>query len=335
MLRKLEDSKALETASSDDGSDKIYYRPGSRSALLVKAPDESAVHVFQQPDECDLERFHARIFALFRHFNKRITQKLVRTGVPDKQIQTMTMMAQPVDSALKVSFHTIGGDDIYDNIFESDSIIENVVHYVMERNYSSGQSKKVIVYENDSVVALSKPIKHFIEDMLTVSVYEDGEEPFYARLGDDPDNLPSVLVMRESGEHTKIRRNLEVLEAYPEILEDLEADAPGKPRPALKDYVGWSQKYTHQLKQLSRTVFVEELGMETKVVKKLERRTIKEIRRARKRSSGYEKRKFAGGSWEHKTKKKSKRATNDLHEKKKKKKPKLATIDSHEILGGG
>eukprot|EP00928_Gymnodinium_smaydae_P065442 TRINITY_DN48595_c0_g1_i1.p2 TRINITY_DN48595_c0_g1~~TRINITY_DN48595_c0_g1_i1.p2 ORF type:complete len:225 (+),score=35.05 TRINITY_DN48595_c0_g1_i1:966-1640(+) len=214
MLRRFGKAGILHVSSDEDGCDRLYYVPNGTCAVLVKAPDENAVHAFQQPEGCNVSQFRARVFALFRQFSFAITQQLTRVG----------------------------------------------------------------------------------------------EEPRYARIGDDPDNLPEVWVMRESDPDSKLRRNLDVLTSYPEMLGELAPENGNDPRPSLKEYVGWTNKYTHQNKQLTKKVFNESLGVAEKVVKKLERRTIREIRRARKTIGDVKKREFAGGSWVHEKKKKRKQA---------------------------
>ena len=62
----------MQAASDDDGSDKLYYVSGARSAILVKAPDENAVHVFQQPGDGEVVKLKARVFALFQHFSRNL-----------------------------------------------------------------------------------------------------------------------------------------------------------------------------------------------------------------------------------------------------------------------
>ena len=49
--------------ASDDDSDKIYWRPDARSAILVRAPDESAVHM-----RLRLLEFQPKIFCISTYF---------------------------------------------------------------------------------------------------------------------------------------------------------------------------------------------------------------------------------------------------------------------------
>lgn len=212
MLRTLECSGELETSSNDDGSDKLYFVPGGSTAILVEVPDESAVHMFEQPRNCNAEEFHARIFGLFRHFSASITRPLERLG---------------------------------------------------------------------------------------------GEGKCYPRIGDDPDNLPDLEVMRQSQEGTKYHRHLQALEDNPDMLADLSAPVN---RPSLNSYVGWSKKHTHQHKKLIRAIFVDAFQMNKRGVKKLEKASVKEIVRLRRKTGvAASLRKFAGASWEHKRRKRKTR----------------------------
>ena len=49
-------------------------------ASTVKAPDENAVHVFQQRVDADKIKFYAHIFALLRAFSQPITQQIKLVG---------------------------------------------------------------------------------------------------------------------------------------------------------------------------------------------------------------------------------------------------------------
>ena len=51
-------------AQNDDGSDALNYVQGGSRGILVKVPNDTAMHSFQQPDSCSDEAdFHAKIFA--------------------------------------------------------------------------------------------------------------------------------------------------------------------------------------------------------------------------------------------------------------------------------
>jgi hypothetical protein len=103
-------------------------------------------------------------------------------------LQTLTMIAQRADGAIRVRFSTISGDDCFANAttFEIDGIIENVVHYIMKRYYSSGQwdaptgrGINVKVYNNGSVLALNSRINHLTEEGLTVAIYDEDKGSYF------------------------------------------------------------------------------------------------------------------------------------------------------------
>ena len=80
MLQHLRDEGSLEQVWSHDGSDAVYFSPLGNRAILVKLPDDGAVHVFEKPGGCDDAEFHERILLLFRSLSKVITQPVIKDG---------------------------------------------------------------------------------------------------------------------------------------------------------------------------------------------------------------------------------------------------------------
>ena len=44
--------RALKMVQNEDGSDALYYVQGSSREILVKVPNDTAMHIFKQPDSC-------------------------------------------------------------------------------------------------------------------------------------------------------------------------------------------------------------------------------------------------------------------------------------------
>mmetsp|Transcript_17390 Transcript_17390/g.40608 ORF Transcript_17390/g.40608 Transcript_17390/m.40608 type:complete len:642 (+) Transcript_17390:56-1981(+) len=75
LLRFVKDGDLVQVQNST-GREILYQAPQSKVAILVEAPDEGAVHVFQRPDDVADDEHHNRIFAFFRHFYRLITQQI-------------------------------------------------------------------------------------------------------------------------------------------------------------------------------------------------------------------------------------------------------------------
>lgn len=78
MLLAFKEDGDLTATHNADGSDIVYRRPGGTAAILVEAPDEGALHVFQRPKGVSDREHEERIFALFRPFNSLVTRMITR-----------------------------------------------------------------------------------------------------------------------------------------------------------------------------------------------------------------------------------------------------------------
>lgn len=76
MLLAFKDEGDIQSFANGDGSEVLYKAPGGKASILVEAPDEGAVHVFDCPKGVSDTDHRDRIFALFRHFNSLVTRKI-------------------------------------------------------------------------------------------------------------------------------------------------------------------------------------------------------------------------------------------------------------------
>eukprot|EP00746_Dinoflagellata_sp_MGD_P001649 gnl/MRDRNA2_/MRDRNA2_103120_c0_seq1.p1 gnl/MRDRNA2_/MRDRNA2_103120_c0~~gnl/MRDRNA2_/MRDRNA2_103120_c0_seq1.p1 ORF type:complete len:1001 (-),score=242.34 gnl/MRDRNA2_/MRDRNA2_103120_c0_seq1:243-3245(-) len=215
MLLEFKQARDIEEFPNGDGSDVLYKRPGGTTAILVEAPDDGAVHVFQRLDNNITDAEHRdRIFAIFRQFNSLVTRKI------------------HIDST-----------------------------------------------------------------------------QVYAKVGDTAE-LPEAFVMDEMSankdqllndtDKKRMMKNKDVLDAHPEMKEVL-TKMPKKDRPSLQEFLGWSMIITHRKQLLTKTAFVDELGIPEKRAKAVERKVINDIKSARKKageaSGEAGEVDFHGGSW--------------------------------------
>lgn len=66
MLLAFQEAEIVDAAVSGDGSEILYKVPNSSISILVEAPDQGAVHVFERPAKVSDKEHQQRIFALFR-----------------------------------------------------------------------------------------------------------------------------------------------------------------------------------------------------------------------------------------------------------------------------
>merc|ERR1719199_1199222 len=76
MLLSFKEAGILDETPNFDGAEILYKMPNSSFSILVEAPDEGAVHVFERPGSISDHEHEDRIFALFRHFNSLVTKKV-------------------------------------------------------------------------------------------------------------------------------------------------------------------------------------------------------------------------------------------------------------------
>merc|ERR1712139_719466 len=98
----------------------------------------------------------------------------------------------------------------------------------------------------------------------------------------------------------RMMKNKDVLDAHPEMKETL-TKMPKKDRPSLQEFLGWTMIITHRKQLLTKTAFVDGLGIPEKRAKAVERKVINVIKSARKKageaSGAAGEVEFHGGSW--------------------------------------
>ena len=65
MLLAFKEFGELDMLDSPNGSDIPYNVPGKCASILIKAPDEGAVHVFKRPPNVSHNDHRDRVFAFF------------------------------------------------------------------------------------------------------------------------------------------------------------------------------------------------------------------------------------------------------------------------------
>jgi hypothetical protein len=81
MLLAFKNTGDIDAFPNGDGSDVLYQsqRPRGAISILVEAPDQGAVHVFERPEGISDSEHRERIFALFRPFNSLVTRMITRS----------------------------------------------------------------------------------------------------------------------------------------------------------------------------------------------------------------------------------------------------------------